>query len=139
MRRRQENRKNIASDDDMPVEKWLVSCRNPASKKHLDASVFIRQFYAADYYEAYDTVLTYAENMNMEVIWFREKRSCESLLNQCPADMKAARQSFAQESVWHTILQCAINLGIGQRVFSLLSHEHLSIKQNQFYFNNSGL
>ena len=76
------NRKNIASDGDVPVEKWLVSYRNPASKKHPGGSVFMRQFYAAGYYEAYDTVLTYAENMNMEVMWFREKRSCESLLNR---------------------------------------------------------
>ncbi len=75
------NRKNIASDDDVPVEKWLVAYRNPESKKHLGGSVFIRQFHAAGYYEAYDTVLTYAENMNMEVMWFREKRACESLLN----------------------------------------------------------
>ena len=89
MRRIQESRKNIAADDDIPVEKWLVSCRNPASKKHLDASVFIRQFYAADYYEAYDTVLTYAENMNMEVMWFREKRSCESLLNRDFPDLES--------------------------------------------------
>ena len=44
MRRREGNRKkNIASDDDLPVEKWLVSYRNPASKKHPGGSVFIRQ------------------------------------------------------------------------------------------------
>jgi hypothetical protein len=40
--------------------------------------------------------------------------------SQCPADMKAARQSFAQESAWKTILQCGIKLGISQRMFSLL-------------------
>ena len=81
MRTEEGNRKNIASDDDVPVEKWLAAWRNPAGKKHPGGSVFIRQFYAAGYYEAYDTVLTYAENMNTEVMWFREKRSCESLLN----------------------------------------------------------
>ena len=76
------NRKNIASnDDDVPLEKWLVCYRNPASKKHPDGSIFIRQFYAAGFYEAYDTVMTYAENMSMEVMWFREKRSCEPFLN----------------------------------------------------------
>ena len=74
-------KKNIASDDDIPLEKWLVCYRNPASKKHPGGSVFIRQFYAAGFYEAYDTVLTYAENMNMEVMWFREKRSCGTFLN----------------------------------------------------------
>jgi hypothetical protein len=81
MRTEEDNRKNIASDDDVPIEKWLVACRNPESKKHPGGSIFIRQFYAAGYYEAYDTVLTYAENTNTDVMWFREKRSCESLLN----------------------------------------------------------
>src|SRR5215212_7999296 len=115
------NRKNIASDDDVPLEKWLVCYRNPASKKHPSGSVFIRQFYAAGFYEAYDTVLTYAENMNVEVMWFREKHSCKPFLNydvpeletlatsvtrssmtsrQCPAGMRAARPSFAQGSAW---------------------------------------
>jgi hypothetical protein len=75
------NRKSIASDNDLPLEKWLVCYRNPASNKHPGGSVFIRQFYAPGYYEAYDTVLTYAENMNMEVVWFREKHSCQPFLN----------------------------------------------------------
>ncbi len=75
------NRKSIASDNDLPLEKWLVCYRNPVSNKHPGGSVFIRQFYAPGYYEAYDTVLTYAENMNMEVIWFREKHSCEPFRN----------------------------------------------------------
>jgi hypothetical protein len=44
--------------------------------------MFIRQFYAAGFYEAYDTVLSYAENRNMEVMWFREKRSCGPFLNR---------------------------------------------------------
>jgi hypothetical protein len=65
----------------LPLEKWLVCYRNPASNKHPGGSVFIRQFYAPGYYEAYDTVLTYAENMNMEVVWFREKHSCEPFRN----------------------------------------------------------
>lgn len=74
-------RKEVASDDDVPAEKWLAAYRNPASKKHPDGSVFIRQFYASGFYEAYDTVLTHAENMNLDVVWFREKRSCEHFLN----------------------------------------------------------
>jgi hypothetical protein len=71
----------VASDDDLPVERWLVAYRNPGSKKRPGGSIFIRQFYASGFYEAYDTVLTHAENMNLEVVWFREKRSCEPLLN----------------------------------------------------------
>lgn len=71
----------MASDDDLPTEKWLVAYRNPVSKKHPGGSVYIREFYAPGFYEAYDTVMTHAENMNLEVLWFREKRSCEPFLN----------------------------------------------------------
>jgi hypothetical protein len=83
LNRAQDGRKRVASgDDEVPAEKWLVAYRNPNSKKHLSGSVFIRQFYAPGFYEAYDTVLTHAEKMNLEVLWFREKRSCEALLNR---------------------------------------------------------
>lgn len=72
----------MAADDELAFEKWLVAFRNPASKRHPDGSVFVRQFYAPGYYEAYDTVMTHAENMSLEVLWFREKRSCEPFLNR---------------------------------------------------------
>ncbi len=81
MIRRHGNRRYIASGEDIPLEKWIVSYRNSLSRKHPEGNVFIRQFYAAGFYEAYDTVLTYAEKMNTEMMWFREKRSCQSFLN----------------------------------------------------------
>jgi hypothetical protein len=81
MNRGHVERKKLASDDDVPLEKWLVGYRNPRSKKHPGGTVFIRQFYASGFYEAYDTVLTHAENMNLEMVWFREKRYCEPFLN----------------------------------------------------------
>jgi len=59
-----------------------VAYRDPSSKKHPGGSVFMRQFYAPGYYEAYDMVLTQAEKMNLEVLWFREKRSCEPFINR---------------------------------------------------------
>ncbi len=76
------SRKKVASGDELPLEKWLVAYRNPNSKKHVGGSIFMRQFYAPGYYEAYDTVLTHAEKLNLEVLWFREKRSCEQFLNR---------------------------------------------------------
>lgn len=78
----QRGSRKVASEDEPPSEKWLVAYRNPASKKSPGGFVFIRQFYAPGYYEAYDTVLTYAEKMHLEVVWFREKRSCEPFLNR---------------------------------------------------------
>ena len=70
------------SDDEIPAEKWLVAYRNPISKKHPVGSIFMRQYSAPGYYEAYDTVMTHAEKMKLEILWFREKRSCESFLNR---------------------------------------------------------
>jgi hypothetical protein len=67
--------------DDIPFEKWLAAFRNPSSFKGPEGSAFVRQFYAQGYYEAYDTVLTYAEKMNVELLWFREKRNCGQYLN----------------------------------------------------------
>jgi hypothetical protein len=74
--------KGEATGDEIPAEKWLVAYRNPESKKHPGGSVFMRQFHAPGYYEAYDTVFTHAEKMNLEVLWFREKRDCEPFINR---------------------------------------------------------
>ena len=76
------DRKGVASGDELPAEKWLVAYRNPESRKHPGDTIFVRQFYAPGYYEAYDAVLAHAEKMNLEVVWFREKRSCPSFLNR---------------------------------------------------------
>jgi hypothetical protein len=79
---KKQGRKSVASDDEIPAEKWLVAYRNPDSKRNPEGSVFMRQFYAPGYYEAFDMVLTYAEKMRLEVLWFREKRCCEAFLNR---------------------------------------------------------
>lgn len=83
------SRKGVASGEELPLEKWLVAYRNPNSKKYPGDSVFVRQFYAPGYYEAYDTVLTHAEKMNLDVLWFKEKRSCEPFLNRDFPDLEA--------------------------------------------------
>lgn len=82
------SRKEVASEDDLPLEKWLVAYRNPNSKRRAGGFVFVRQFYAPGYYEAYNTVLTHAEKLNLEVLWFREKRSCEEFLNRDFPDLE---------------------------------------------------
>jgi hypothetical protein len=73
MNKKHSSRKSTASDDEIPAEKWLVAYRNPISKKHPGGSIFMRQFYAQGYYEAYDTVLTHAEKMNLNSVVPREK------------------------------------------------------------------
>ncbi len=64
--------KAIKNDEDMILtEKWIVSFRRKGKS-------FIRQFRAEGYYEAYDAVLTHAEKHKLDVLWFKEKRNCDS-------------------------------------------------------------
>lgn len=59
-----------------PSEKWLVAFKCDSGTKSFEKTTFIRQFYAPDFYEAYDTAATYAERFQVEVLWFQEKRNC---------------------------------------------------------------
>ena len=63
-------------------EKWLVSFKNHNNNKNknMTPQIIIRQFYAQGYFEAYDIVRTISEKLDLEVIWFKEKRNCSSLL-----------------------------------------------------------
>lgn len=69
--------KNTAHNEDEIIlsEKWLAAFMNPNSKKIAKPSIFIRQFYAPGYYEAYDIVATYAEKLRLNILWFKEKRN----------------------------------------------------------------
>lgn len=61
----------------IPSEKWLVSFKNHNNKSM--TQTIIRQFYAQGYFEAYDIVRTFSEKLDLEIIWFKEKRNCSSL------------------------------------------------------------
>jgi len=67
-RKIQEKKTVLNEDDILPSEKWLVRFRNPNSSKSQQGSVFVRQFRAPGFYEAYDTVMTYAEKSNLEIM-----------------------------------------------------------------------
>ena len=96
-------RTGVASGEELPAEKWLVAYRNPRSKKYPGGSVLMRQFYAPGYYEAYDRVLTHAEKMNLDVLWFREKRCCESFINVNFPELEAkctyCNRKFSKEAL----------------------------------------
>lgn len=91
------------SENDLPQEKWLVAYRNPSSKKGPDGSTFVRQFFAPGFYEAYDMVLTHAEKMNLEVLWFREKRNCGIYMNRNYPELEGlctwCNKKFGDEAV----------------------------------------
>jgi len=64
---------SIDEKNAIPYEKWVVSfadCRKSKIK------ISYREFFAQGFYEAYDTVMSYAEKQNLDIRWFKEKRNC---------------------------------------------------------------
>ena len=77
IRKRKKNTSTEKSEKEIiPSEKWLVSFKNYNNK---NMTPIIRQFYAQGYFEAYDIVRTFSEKLDLEIIWFKEKRNCSSL------------------------------------------------------------
>ena len=62
----------------IPSEKWVASFKN-YNNKNMTPQTIIRQFYAQGYFEAYDIVRTFSEKLDLEIIWFKEKRNCSDL------------------------------------------------------------
>lgn len=75
-RKIQEKRSAVEEDEILLSEKWLVAFIDHNSKKNIRPFVFVRQFYAPGYYEAYDTVMTYAEKSQISILWFKQKHNC---------------------------------------------------------------
>lgn len=98
-------KKKLAGEGDVPAEKWLVAFRNPSGRGP-EGSMFVRQFYAPGYYEAYDTVLTHAEKMNLEVLWFREKRNCGPYMNRNYPELES-RCTYCNKKFGHEPVPCA--------------------------------
>ena len=67
-------RKDVESDE-IPFQKWIVMLKDYKNNQK-DPKIFIRQFMAQGYYDAYDMVRSYAERSNQEILWFKEKRVC---------------------------------------------------------------
>ena len=68
----------IAYEDELilPYEKWLAAFVVDLGGTRKDGNVFLRQFHASGFYEAYAIVASYAERLQIRVLWFQEKRSC---------------------------------------------------------------
>jgi hypothetical protein len=62
----------------IPSEKWVVSFKK-FTKNSPTPKIFIRQFYAQGYFEAYDIVRSFAEKLGLEIIWFKEKRKTSDI------------------------------------------------------------
>jgi hypothetical protein len=120
-------KKELAGEDQIPSEKWLVAFRNP-SGRGAQGSTFVRQFYAPGYYEAYDTVLTHAEKMNLEVLWFREKRNCEQYMNRNfpPLESKCiyCNKKFGHEPVPCIRENCEMEFCSRECMVEHVTHRH---------------
>ena len=65
----------VENEDEILLdEKWLVAFQS--TKIDSGKVIFLRQFWAPGFYEAYDTVMTYAEKLGLNILWFKEKRRC---------------------------------------------------------------
>ena len=64
---------SIDEKNAIPYEKWIVSFADCRKNK---IKISYREFFAQGFYEAYDTVMTYAEKQNLDIRWFKEKRNC---------------------------------------------------------------
>jgi hypothetical protein len=61
----------VLIEDELISTKWVVALKyNPADRRF-----FLKEFYSQGYYEAYDTVMTYAERRHATILWFKEKRA----------------------------------------------------------------
>jgi hypothetical protein len=70
---------SVDEDNAIPYEKWIVSFVDTRKSK---IRIYFREFFAQGFYEAYDTVMTYAEKQNLDVRWFKEKRNCGNIFSQ---------------------------------------------------------
>ena len=70
------NRKKDVERDELAFEKWVIMVKDYEKQQKKDPKIFIRQFMAQGYYEAYDIARSYAERSKLEIVWFKEKRLC---------------------------------------------------------------
>ncbi|WP_337863859.1 hypothetical protein [Nitrososphaera sp.] len=119
--------------DPLPQEKWLVAYRSPSSGKGPGGASFVRQFFAPGYYEAYDIVLTHAEKMNLEVLWFREKRNCGPYMNRNYPELETlctwCNRKFPGEP-----LPCGRDGCAGQFCSRDCMQEHAAAKKHHYYY-----
>jgi hypothetical protein len=60
----------------LPYEKWLAAFIDDPDGTGTEGNVFLRQFHASGFYEAYSIVASYAEKSQTRILWFQEKRVC---------------------------------------------------------------
>ncbi|MGD1835325.1 MAG: hypothetical protein ACPKQO_06350 [Nitrososphaeraceae archaeon] len=69
--------KDLEKENSILYEKWIGLFKSFRNSYNVKPKIFVRQFSAPGFYEAYEKVYKYSERMSVDVIWFKEKRSCE--------------------------------------------------------------
>jgi hypothetical protein len=62
------------SDGEPIAEYWVMAFFKSDSKNR----TYYRQFSAAGFYEAFDIVMTFSEKTSCQILWYKEKRKCDS-------------------------------------------------------------
>jgi hypothetical protein len=62
------------SDGEPIAEYWVVAFFKSDSKNR----TYYRQFTAVGFYEAFDIVMTFSEKTSCQILWYKEKRKCDS-------------------------------------------------------------
>lgn len=62
------------SDSEPIAEYWVMAFFKSDSKNR----TYYRQFTAAGFYEAFDIVMTFSEKTSCQILWYKEKRKCDS-------------------------------------------------------------
>ena len=78
-KKERETPSSIDEENTTLCEKWIVSFADSRKSK---TKISFREFLAQGFYEAYDTVMTYAEKQDLDVLWFKEKRNCGNAFSQ---------------------------------------------------------
>lgn len=72
------DKSDFISSDIIPKEKWIVALVKPDNLE----DVCYRQFFAGDFYEAYDIIMTFSEKTGYNILWYKEKWKCGSFYNK---------------------------------------------------------
>jgi hypothetical protein len=62
------------ADGEPIAEYWVMAF----FKSNSENRPYYRQFTAAGFYEAFDIVMTFSEKTSCQILWYKEKRKCDS-------------------------------------------------------------
>ena len=83
------------SDYEPTVEYWVIAF----FKSHSKNRKYYRQFMASGFYEAFDIVMTFSEKTSCQILWYKEKRKCDSKFTELGIPLLESFVLFAIKSL----------------------------------------